>query len=468
MTLNPAGYLADRLTQLEAFEAAQRVVDGISQESRASVAEISAAARIRALARSHSDLSGVGLKRIDAALRQIKMAIARRTLELALDRFEDALQDARVENRGGMLALLEILIDPGAGVETGPRSHDFNRRVLRIVVYLCRAHEGSSARVTCDPVFLSPSFHTWCSEAESVEDSEARDLELEFFAGANLELDGLSEPNARERRQRLIDSIGAQVFEPRVLRAVVTYEIALASMEVPAPVVDPSVLLASEGQGLCGAQAQISSSVFSSEPLRLLGDSLNDRLRGAPCATTPEGRIAWGLDLSGLRSAEREALRSAQLATAKNPLGTTILVGLLGRQEKILGVELQELGVPPANLLGSWREELANVLQDEIHAALKREAYGLSCAISDVKARFLGEGGAVLSNSELTSGASEPGRVGLKMGVAERAPDRAESARSLVEAALREPTVSSARGRGKNRSVLGRLGLVVVLGLAAG
>ena len=38
----------------------------------------------------------------------------------------------------------------------------------------------------------------------------------------------------------------------------------------------------------------------------------------------------------------------------------------------------------------------------------------------------------------------------------------------MIEAALREPTVSSVGGRVKNRSVLGRLALVLVLGLAAG
>lgn len=472
MTLNPAGHLAERLAQLEGLEAAQRVVDGMTPDSGASVAEISAAARIRALSRSHSDLSGVGLKRIDAALRQIKIAIHRRALEVSAHSFEDALEVQRIENRGGVLALLEILIETASIVDPSRLNPALNRTVLRTVVSLCRPHDGGSARVTCDPVFLSPAFHTWCTGTDEVSDSDVRACELEFFAAANLEAEDLAGSEGLENRQRLIDSMGTRVFDPRVLRAVVTYEIALAAIEARPPwgdCGDSSSLRSQDPLG--GSSAKTSSSVFHSAPLRMLGCSLNQRIESAPCPTSAEGRIAWALDLSGLRAAELEALRSPKLATAEDPLGTTILVGLLGRQEKILGVEMQELGIPPSQIVGSWREELAAVLQSEIHAALKREAYALSCAISEVKARFLGEGGAALSGSEGPPNDSRTSLVGLTAGVHDvEAASRPESARSLVEAALREPTVSPTGGNrgGQNRSTLGRLTLLAVLGLAVG
>ena len=470
MTLNPAGHLAERLAQLEGFEAAQRVVDGITRESGASVAEISASARIRALARSHSDLSGVGLKRIDAALRQIKVAIHGRALELSPNSLEDALEIERIENRGGLLALLEILIDAAAVVDPSRLNPALNRTVLRIAVSLCRPHEGASTRVTCDPVFLSPGFHAWCRGADSVSDPEARALELEFFAAAILETEELSGSDGLERRQKLIDSMGTRIFEPRVLRAVVTYEIALAAIQARPPLIDSPDSSVMEGHDAVRGDVKLGSSVFCSEPLRKLGGSLNQRLGGAACSTTPEGRIAWALDLTGLRAAEQEALRSPNLATDQDPLGTTILVGLLGRQEKILGVELQEFGIPPSQVLGGWREELAGVLQNEIHAALKREAYALSCAISEVKARFLSEGGALLSAAEGPPTASQATLVGLKVGETGKTTARPESARSLVEAALRQPEVSAPKkpGYGQTRSALGRLTLIVFLGLAVG
>ena len=469
MTLNPAGHLAERLAQLEGLEAAQRVVDRITRESGASVAEISAAARIRALARSHSDLSGVGLKRIDAALRQIEAAIGQRALALSTRSFADALEVERIENRGGLLALLEILIDTVTVVDPNQLKPALNRTILRIVVSLCRPNDGASARVTCDPVFLSPGFHAWCSGTESASDSEVRACELEFFAAANLEAEALCASDGLEKRQRLIDGMGSRVFEPRVLRAVVTYEIALAAAQARPPWVDGDDSFMMENQHSFPAGEKVSGSVFCSEPLRMLGESLNQRIRGAPCPSTPEGRIAWALDLGGLRAAEQQALCSRQLATAEDPLGTTILLGLLGRQEKILGVELQELGIPPSQVLGRWREELSSVLQNEIHAALKREAYALSCAISELKARFLGEDGAALSEAEGTARPSQAALGGLRVGAQGQGP-RPESARSLVEAALREPTVSRRGGpsRAQKRSALGRLGLIVVLSVAAG
>ena len=469
MTLNPAGHLAERLAQLEGFEAAQRLVDGITRESGASVAEISAAARIRALARSHSDLSGVGLKRIDAALRQIKTAIRQRALGVSARRFAEALEVDRVESRGGLLALLEILIDTGMAADSSRLNPVLNRTILRIVVSLCRPNDGASARVTCDPVFLSPAFHAWCSGTEAVSDAELRACELEFFAAANLEAEALCDSDGLENRQRMIDSMGSRVFEPRVLRAVVTYEIALAAARTGPPWVEADKSVVMEAPPSFPSGQMVGSSVFCSEPLQVLGQSLNQRIRGAPRPATAEARMAWALDLRGLRPAEQQALCSGRLATAEDPLGTTILVGLLGRQEKILGVELQEFGIPPSQVLGRWREELAAVLQNEIHAALKREAYTLSCAVSELKARFLGEGGAVLSEIEETPRHSEGALVGLRV-VENQKGRRPESARSLVEAALREPTVRRAGGlnRGPSRSTLGRLILIVVLGLAAG
>ncbi|MDG2051428.1 MAG: hypothetical protein P8M78_14845, partial [Myxococcota bacterium] len=449
------------------FESAQQVVGGSETGEGTSVAEISAAARIRALARSHSDLSGVGLKRIDAALRQIQLTIFGRALQLSPRSLDNALEAARIENRGGLLALLEILIRGAAAVALQRQSRGLSRVILRTVVALCRPQEGVGSRVACDPIFLSPSFHGLCSQVEPVEDSESRILEMEFFTAANLEAAALAETQGLIHRQKLIDSMEFQVFSPRILRAVVTYEVALASID-PRPQVETDELGQLETDSSRRDSSELNSSVFMSQPLRALGNSLAGRIGGAPRSTTPEGRIAWAIDLEGLRATEHEALRSEQLATAADPLGTTILIGLLGRQEKILGVELQDIGIPPAHVSGSWREELTGVLQKEIHAALKREAYGLSCAVSDLKARFLGDGGAALGPSEAEPSKPHSEGAGFKVDAVAQRPAHAESARSLVEAALRQPTVKLAGGLHphRKRSTLGRLAIVLVLGLA--
>ena len=454
MKTGAVAHLAERLRRLDSLEAAQRVLGIARQEAADPLNPSGLAARIRTLARSHSDLSVAAVRRIDESLSRMSAAIRDEVLNSPPERLGTRIDHCRTTDRGALVALLDVLI--GEGPREWASAESALSAIHALLVGLCRSPEPDVRGIGCDPVFLTPRFHAF---SEWVQEPDARSvdaIELEFFAAANLEAEALQDVESHLERSRLKGALGVSVFSPRIIRAVVTYEVALA-WAWPSAHRSASAVVGAEVGHLSDFEGS-DSSVFSSSAFRRLAHAVKRRLQGAQREPTAEGRIAWALDVETLRPPEREALRGVSVGTEQDPLGTTILLGLLARHEKVLGFELQEFGIPPILLMGAWRKQLASDLQSEIHASLQREEWAVSSALTDLKARFLGTHG--LIDSPMESAAGRSGEVDRIRGQSVhdsgqriQAPDP-KSARSLVKAAMRDQggvrsgRVSQTRGLG--------------------
>ena len=438
MKTGAVAHLAERLKRLDDLEAARRVLGVPQRQTVDRVGEGGSAARIRALARSHSDLSVVGVRRIDEALTRMGLEIRNEVLGWSRERLGMRIDHCRDKDRGALVALLDLLIGEA------PREWSAAENAISVIdallVALCRSPDPDVRGISCDPVFLTPRFHAF---SEWVQEPDARSIgtiELEFFAAANLELDALRDIESHGVRSRLKASLGLSVFSPRIIRAVVTYEVALA-WAWPDGSGSASSLAGVEVASAVNLEGS-DSSVFSSVAFRRLADAVKRRLQGAQREPTAEGRIAWALDLETLRPPEREALRGAYVGSEEDPLGTAILLGLLARHEKILGFEIQEFGISPDLLTGEWRKQLAGSLQSEIHASLQREEWAVSSALTDLKARFLGSHGLMDTASEHPPGGHDEfdrhPRVAQQDSARRVGAPDPKSARSLVKAAMRD------------------------------
>ena len=438
MTTGAVAHLAERLKRLDSLEAAQRVLGVARQEAADPVNPSGLAARIRALARSHSDLSVSGFRRIDEALSRMGAGIQHEVLNSPPGRLATRIDHCRTRDRGALIALLDVLI--GEEPSEWASAEKALSAIRALLVGLCRSPDPDVRGIGCDPVFLTPRFHAF---SEWVQEPDARSIdaiELEFFAAANLEVEALRDVESHRERSRLQAALGLSVFSPRMVRAVVTYEVALAWAW---PSSSRSASALADLEVGTGARFEGSDlSVFSSGPFLRLAEAVKRRLQGAQREPTAEGRIAWALDVESLRPPEREALRGIHVGTAQDPLGTTILVGLLARHEKVLGFELQEFGIPPNLLMGAWRKQLASGLQSEIHASLQREEWAVSSALTDLKARFLGSHGLIDSETQHVAGAKgevdRPRRKPVHDSARGRQAPDPKSARSLVKAAMRD------------------------------
>ena len=385
--LGPDDVLTPRLDRLRDLRSAWGVLApaGVVEDAD----EIGATGRaltehLSTIVESHSDVSPKALSGIDNLLAEFETSIRHVATSVPVGRLRSALPGFRDEDRRGLLDLLDLLIAEGF-----PGNQGIGERIGAIdylVTLLC-THGAEPGAVRFDPVTLTERLSQLCQAHDDPDDPRLADIEGEFFAAANLDAEELREElRQRTLRQRKTE-LGALYFAPRILRAIVTYNAALlARVE--------EELLESADWGHVGGmetpdEGPETTSVFESAPLRELAEAVRRRLADDTPAPTPSDRIAWALDFEYLADNERKALESPVLATAEDPLGTAVLVGLLCRSVAVLSLDLQDAGLPPDQLTGAWVDELGVVFQEEINRNIADDAYRVACALSELKNKFL-------------------------------------------------------------------------------
>ena len=333
---------------------------------------------------SRSDVSPSALAGIDNLLSEFETSIRHVATGVPVGQLRSALPGFRDEDRRSLLHLLDLLVGPdfagASGIEERIGAIDY------LVTLLC-THGAERGSVRFDPVTLTERLSALCQTHDDPDDPRLAEIEGEFFAAANLDAEELREElRQRTLRQRKAE-LGALYFAPRVLRAIVTYNAALLAR------VEDELLDSADWGDVGAAPVRTSetepTSVFESAPLRAVAEAVRRRLADGSPEPTPTDRIAWALDFDYLTDNERQSLQSPALATADDPLGTAVLIGLLCRSVAVLGIDLQDADLPPDQLSGPWVDELGVVFQNEINQNIANDAYKVACALSELKNKFL-------------------------------------------------------------------------------
>ncbi len=436
-TLPPA--LGPRVEKLRALRSAWSVLApaGVSVPGQ-NIAEVG-----RAFSEYLGELASRGRDPDPATLADAdeRLADLAATLQEVATRVPTAQLRARMPASGGRarcgaLDLLDLLID---GAEARPES--ISERISTIdylVTLLCTGGEGHAIRH--DPVTLTPGMSAFCEAVDPGDDPRVAELEAEFFAAAQLEGEDLQqEITLRQLRSRKVE-LGPLYFAPRVLRAIVTYNATL--VERMAEQVWSAQDWGDPVAGLVAPAAaeDAAGSVFESEGLRSVADALRRRARGESPAPNDLDRIAWCLDLDYLDAVERKALLREDAGTRGNLLGTTILVGLLGRSLAVLSIELQGIGLSPDRVSDEWIAELRGLLQEETQARLAKHEYQQACVFSELRNKFLLAPLVDVQKHQLASIARPPGpaREATRYERRDRQQKDAGTARDLVREAMEE------------------------------
>ena len=302
---------------------------------------------------------GAPIENVQIVLRRELEAHRKRTLTLidllALDAFRNA------ESFPSRIALVDALI-----------------------TLACTNGDASHCVTPQDPVTLTPVIRELSRRAEAECETKLSELEAEFFNAANLAAD-VSDPAAVSELRESKARLGRGYFAPGMLRAVITYNMALEQSQKP-------WICAPDGDPEPGVAPAASDSLFASDALAALHAVLRDRLAGKPLEKDPFHRIAWALDVDALDPNCITILDSGSLAALDLRCGV-ILVGLLSRSLNVLSVELQEIGIDPDQVSGAWIDELDQLVKievnDSIMASSSGAAYEEARALSGLRNRFL-------------------------------------------------------------------------------
>ena len=164
------------------------------------------------------------LAAVDAELMIRGEELRELTDEIPLVQLRASLPTIARRRRFDVVSLLELLIQDQTRI--------FERLVpfdYLITMLATEEHDGKRW-VANDPVSLTPRLRFLCERAESTHGAEAVGVEQEFFAaaapyGTHGDLNGLI---ARMRRRK--NGLGHLIFVPAVLRAVVTYNVAISNL----------------------------------------------------------------------------------------------------------------------------------------------------------------------------------------------------------------------------------------------
>jgi hypothetical protein len=224
-----------------------------------------------------------------------------------------------------------------------------------------------------------------CDAAQNECQAELSKIEAEFFAAANVAADLQDEVELRGLRARKAE-LGRSYFAPSMLRAIVTYNVALGQC-VAAEVWD-SRDWSSSPTPLPEAP-QEPASLFESLALRSIHQAVLHRIAGGPPETTPIGRIAWALDIACLNDEETAMLTGGTIA--RTELATSIvLIGLVCRSLNVLAIEIQDIDVDPDLVSDHWVKELDELQKEQVNASIAAgDAYSQAVKISELRNKFL-------------------------------------------------------------------------------
>jgi hypothetical protein len=251
-----------------------------------------------------------------------------------------------------------------------------------LITLLCNA---GTDRPPHDPVQLTPRLHELCERSGVDYDPRLPEIEAEFFHAADMyEADTRGEAQLRALTIRKTE-LGSSYFAPQILRAIVTYNIALLQR------IDEEVLASQDWGSLppVAAEPRPAVSVFDTATLPQIAQALRRRGRGEAPELNAIDRIAWCLDLDYPTASERRALLAEPADSSADLTATVILVGLLCRSSIVLEDEFPPIGMASTHLFGEWIPELSEALQQKVNQEISADDYREACRLSELKTRFL-------------------------------------------------------------------------------
>jgi hypothetical protein len=347
------------------------------------------------------------LAAVDAELMVRGEELRELTDEIPLVQLRASLPTVARRRRFDVVSLLDLLIQDQTRI--------FERLVpfdYLITMLATEEHDGKRW-VANDPVSLTPRLRFLCERAQSMYGEETVGIEQEFFAaaapyGSHGDLNGLI---ARMRRRK--NGLGHLTFVPGVLRAVVTYNVAISNL------IEEEMLLAkldsdheiqgweefaerefgfadeSEGSadwaGSPDADAANAGSVFESPGVDAVVKAMTAGGDSASQGASAAERVVARMDVTQLDVEARAKVSPIGEGHEERVVGLSIAVGLMIRSALESSLDLRELGIDPDRLQEDWARELDEALDELVSQKVAANESEQACALSDIKTRFLYE-----------------------------------------------------------------------------
>ncbi|MCG8589966.1 MAG: hypothetical protein MJE66_11815 [Proteobacteria bacterium] len=337
---------------------------------------------------------------IDATLAQFSADLIECLDQIPLAQLRATLPTVAEYHREEVLALLDLCLEGPTG--DGSFDHHPRLAVVDYLVTLLATRETRDLRVLrCDPCRVTPLVAQWC-EARQLLASDPEMTEIEqALRAAVAEIAEVSNVEPVVRRMRALKlQLGARLFVPTILRAVVDYNVAVGNrgQELMDQTRHEDAVMERASRALEAIQRQHTRtpdaarrirSVFESPGVAALEDAISTRLQGAEPEPGLAAKVAATVDVSGLEDEELRAFTETPEEGASMLVRAAIVVGLALRDLPALQDKLHRLEIDVDALSEAWVHELNSALGGAVRtlaaAGNQREAEQLA----RTQARFL-------------------------------------------------------------------------------
>jgi hypothetical protein len=337
------------------------------------------------------------LAQIDALLD----AISARTRELLeqtpIAELRAHLPEVAQQHPEELRGLIETILEGGVERTNNLRTLEY------LVTLLCSEPRGARRQVVRGPAEAAPQLAAFVEAHVRCDPEQMRAAEQAIASATQRVFQAEDVGPIRDRIRGFKENLGAGVLHPRVLAAVVHYNVAMANRV--AGIVEGSRLLDRMAEELLGEAARPAAgpetrgparasgagraAVFDSAPLAQLVAALRRRIGGRPAGGQAADRAAARLELSGLGPHELEAFEAPeQDARARTVCTAVALHLLLGSPEA--DALLAELGIAREVAEGQWRVELMREMTAGAQKLLADGNFAEACHLSEIRAKNLG------------------------------------------------------------------------------
>lgn len=335
---------------------------------------------------------------VDRTLDAFSRALVDLIGETSVGQLRSTLPPLLERSRGEVVALLDLCLDHFVPPDDGAVLH----KIDYMITLLSRQRIGRVSTLQCDPCSVSPGVRRRCALAGRSAD-EGADRFARQFRDARIELLAIDELDGIiERMRKFKTRLGLALFDPDVLRAVVSYNIAadnrfreLFDLEHTRGVAVERSLraLAELDKAIpdlpCETRCDDVLDALPSPGMRALEEALRDRLAGRPHDEDLARRLA-----ASIQAATADAAGGTTSLPSEGDLDDALaraaaLVGLALRDLPSLTARLRELEIDFTRVETDWIRELDEALQAAITALALSGRTERAARLSRTRMRYL-------------------------------------------------------------------------------
>jgi hypothetical protein len=354
--------------------------------------------RVRADAFEHED----EIEDAENALAEIDDGLERYTQQLLDLIYETSIEKLRATlpavvdvSSNEVADLLDLCLVHAPGVLTG----DSRNRIDLLVTLLSRQRIRGVAILQCDPSKVTPGVARRCGARDAVADYHGFDY-ARIFRDATMELLGLNDVSEILERMRGIKAeLGSHFFDRDVLRAMVTFNVAVENRTRELYALEHQQDAAVERTlraltELDDEAPEVATTArlrgaLGSPGMRALEEAIRARLTGNDHTADVARRLAENIDLSRLDEPDVKALIHPADDLTSTLTRAAVVVGLTLRDLPSLTARLHELDIDVSHMKTDWVKELDRALQTAIQTLTLAGRSGQAMRLSRTRMRFL-------------------------------------------------------------------------------